>query len=117
MERIYESMFIMDPRLSSEERESLVEKVKSIITERCKGTIQSVDRWGIRKLAYPIAHQTEGDYTIIYFKAPPANVDKLEEFYRVTPQIIRWQTFRREDLEKKEAKKRKEQQATEEKSE
>ncbi len=108
MERIYETMFIIDPRLNSEEREALVEKAKSIITERCKATIQSVDRWGIRKLAYPIAHQTEGDYTIIYFKARPSNVDKLEEFYRVTPQVIRWQTFRREDLEKKEAKKQKE---------
>ncbi len=116
MERIYETMFIIDPRLNSEERENLVEKIKSVIVERCRGTIQSVDRWGIRKLAYPIAHQTEGDYTVIHFKAQPSNVDKLEEFYRVTPQVIRWQTFRREDLEKKETKKQNEE-PVEEKSE
>jgi len=102
--RIYETMFIIDPRLSEEEREALVEKVKSIITERVSGQIREVSRWGLRRLAYPIAHQSEGDYTVILFTADPANVNRLEEFYRVTPQIIRWQTFRREDLEKKEKK-------------
>ncbi len=114
MERIYETMFIMDPRLKNEEREALVEKVKSIIAERVKGTVQTVNRWGIRKLAYPISHQTEGDYTVLLFKAPSTDLNKLEEFYRVTPQILRWQTFRREDLEKKE---REEQAQAEEKKE
>jgi len=104
MERIYESMFIMDPRLKVEEREALVEKVKNIIVERVKGNIQTVNHWGIRKLAYPINHQVEGDYTVLLFKAPTTDLDKLEEFFRVTPQILRWQTFRREDLEKKERK-------------
>ncbi|MEJ5229710.1 MAG: 30S ribosomal protein S6 [Pseudothermotoga sp.] len=104
MERIYESMFIIDPRLKVEEREALVEKVKNIIVERVKGNIQTVNRWGIRKLAYPISHQVEGDYTVLLFKAPSTDLDKLEEFFRVTPQILRWQTFRREDLEKKERK-------------
>lgn len=102
--RIYETMFIIDPRLSEQEREALVEKVKSVINERVAGKIREENRWGLRKLAYPIAHQTEGDYTVIIFNAEPTNMNKLEEFYRVTPQIIRWQTFRREDLEKKEKK-------------
>lgn len=102
--RIYETMFIIDPRLSEQEREGLVEKVKGVIAERLNGQIRDVNRWGLRKLAYPIAHQTEGDYTVVIFTADPAKVNLLEEFYRVTPQIIRWQTFRREDLEKKEKK-------------
>jgi small subunit ribosomal protein S6 len=104
MERIYESMFIIDPRLNDEERETFVERIKEIISERVKGTIQTVNRWGLRKLAYPISHLTEGDYTVLLFKAPPTDLNKLEEFFRVTPQILRWQTFRREDLEKKSKK-------------
>lgn len=104
MERIYETMFIIDTRLKNEEREAFVEKVKTIITERVKGTVETVNRWGIRKLAYPISHQTEGDYTVVLFRAPSTDLNRLEEFYRVTPQILRWQTFRREDLEKKEKK-------------
>ncbi|HQC37309.1 MAG TPA: 30S ribosomal protein S6, partial [Thermotogota bacterium] len=59
-------MFIADPRVDEEGREALVEKVKKVITEKAVGTIEKVDRWGIRKLAYklPKTKLTEGDYTV-----------------------------------------------------
>jgi len=104
MERIYETMFIIDPTLEGEERENVVENVKRIISERVGGKIESVDRWGIRKLAFKVRRFTEGDYTVILFRASPERVGTLEDFYHVTPQIFRWQTFRRVDLEKKERK-------------
>jgi len=93
--RVYETMFIMDPTIPEEEREKLVEKVKN------------VDRWGVRKLAYRIKKFLEGDYTVILFRAPGDTVNNLEEFYRITPEIFRWQTFRRFDIEKKERKAKK----------
>ena len=102
--RIYETMFIVDPTLEDEEREKVVDSVKKIIGERIGGTIESVDRWGIRKLAFKVRRFTEGDYTVILFRANPEKVNTLEDFYHVTPQIFRWQTFRRIDLEKKERK-------------
>ncbi len=99
--RIYETLFIMSPKIDEEERESIVEKVKSNIEERVGGEIRSVDRWGIRKLAYRVRKGfSDGDYTIILFDAEAENVITLERFYSVTPEIFRWQTFRREDLEK-----------------
>lgn len=99
--RIYETLFIMSPRIEEEERENIVEKVKSNIEERVGGQIRSVDRWGIRKLAYRVRKGfSDGDYTIILFDAEAENVITLERFYSVTPEIFRWQTFRREDLEK-----------------
>jgi len=105
--RVYETMFIMDPTMPEEEREKLVEKVKNIIEERVKGKIENVDRWGVRKLAYKIKKFLEGDYTVILFRAPGDTVNNLEEFYRITPEIFRWQTFRRFDIEKKERKAKK----------
>lgn len=107
MERIYETMFIVVPSLNDEEREAVVEKVKNFIQERLEGKIENVDRWGIRKLAFKVKKFTEGDYTVIIFRAFPEKVNELENFYHITQEIFRWQTFRREDLEKKE-KKRKE---------
>lgn len=107
MERIYETMFIVVPTLNDEEREAVVEKVKNFIQERLEGKIENVDRWGIRKLAFKVKKFTEGDYTVIIFRASPEKVNELENFYHITQEIFRWQTFRREDLEKKE-KKRKE---------
>jgi len=107
VERIYETMFIVVPSLNDEEREAVVEKVKNFIQERLEGKIENVDRWGIRKLAFKVKKFTEGDYTVIIFRASPEKVNELENFYHITQEIFRWQTFRREDLEKKE-KKRKE---------
>ena len=105
MIRIYETMFIVSPRLDEESRNSMAEKVRDYIVERVSGTIEKFDRWGIRKLAYRVTKGfSEGDYTVIQFKADSESVDILEKFYGITPEIFRWQTFRREDLEKAEKK-------------
>jgi len=113
-ERIYESMFIIAPNIPEVDREKLVERVKSIIEERVRGKIEKVERMGLRKFAYEIKKFSEGDYTVIYFRSDGQHLQELEEFYRVTPEIIRWQTFRRFDLEKKERKQqRKEAEAVE----
>jgi small subunit ribosomal protein S6 len=83
----------------------MAEKVRDYIVERVGGTIEKFDRWGIRKLAYRVTKGfSEGDYTVIQFKADSESVDILEKFYGITPEIFRWQTFRREDLEKAEKK-------------
>ena len=105
MIRIYETMFIVSPRLDEESRNSMAEKVRDYIVERVGGTIEKFDRWGIRKLAYRVTKGfSEGDYTVIQFKADSESVDILEKFYGITPEVFRWQTFRREDLEKAEKK-------------
>jgi len=112
-ERIYESMFIIAPNVPEEEREKLVERVKGIIEERVKGKIDKVERMGMRKFAYEIKKFSEGDYTVIYFRCDGQHLQELENFYRITPEIIRWQTFRRFDLEKKERKAQREKAAAE----
>ena len=105
MQRIYETMFIVSPKLDEENRNATAEKVRDYIVERVGGTVEKFDRWGMRKLAYRVSKGfSEGDYTVIQFKADPESVDTLERFFGVTPEVFRWQTFRREDLEKAEKK-------------
>lgn len=105
MKRIYETMFIVSPKLDEENRNATAEKVRDYIVERVGGTVEKFDRWGMRKLAYRVSKGfSEGDYTVIQFKADPESVDTLERFFGVTPEVFRWQTFRREDLEKAEKK-------------
>ncbi|MFW6173418.1 MAG: 30S ribosomal protein S6 [Elusimicrobiota bacterium] len=100
-QRIYETIFIVDPNLEDDTRETVTEKIKQQIEERVQGIVRKFDRWGVRKLAYRLGRGfTEGDYTVIVFEADPENVDLLEKFYKITPEVFRWQTFRREDLEK-----------------
>ncbi|MGQ9855420.1 MAG: 30S ribosomal protein S6 [Fervidobacterium sp.] len=100
--RIYETMFIIKPDVSEEERNNLVENVKKFLEERVGAQVENVDRWGIRKLAYRIGKYSEGDYTVLYFRSTGQGLEQFENYFRVHPEFIRWQTFRREDLEKKE---------------
>jgi small subunit ribosomal protein S6 len=105
--RIYELMFITDPRLPEEQREEGVEKVKKVIEERVNGKVEKVDRWGIRKLAYtlPKSKLEEGDYTVILFRADGSELEPLENLFQVSPEFVRKQIVRREDIEKEERKK------------
>jgi small subunit ribosomal protein S6 len=100
-------MFISDPRIPEEQRELGVEKVKTLIEEKVNGVIEKVDRWGVRKLAYtlPKSKLTEGDYTVILFRAEGSDLEPLENLFQVTPEYIRKQIVRREDIEKEERKK------------
>ncbi len=103
-------MFIIRTDLSEEERENLAQKVKNFIEERIDGEVEEFTRWGgVRRLAYRTQKGkfTEGDYTYIIFKAEPDKLKELESFYRVTQEIFRYQTIRREDLEKKQKNKTK----------
>ncbi|HOX64356.1 MAG TPA: 30S ribosomal protein S6 [Thermotogota bacterium] len=104
--RIYELMFIADPRVDEEGRAALVEKVQKVIVEKAAGTIEKVDRWGIRKLAYklPRTKLTEGDYTVVLFRSNGEKLQEIDVLFQVTPELIRKQIVRREDLEKKERK-------------
>ena len=108
--RYYETMFIIRTDLSEEDRENLAQKVKSFIEERIDGEVEEFTRWGVRRLAYRTQKGkfTEGDYTYIIFKAEPDKLKELESFYRVTQEIFRYQTIRREDLEKKQKIRQKE---------
>ncbi len=119
MSRIYESMFIIAPDVPDDKKKELIDKVVSVIRERVGGELEEsmgekgLEIWGTRKFAYKIKDYTEGYYVIIYFRCDGQNLQELEYFYRITPEIIRWQTFRRFDLEKKERKRKSEDQQEE----
>ncbi len=109
--RVYETMFIVRPDLSEEQRNKLAENVKKFLEERLGATVDSVSRWGIRKFAYRLKKFWEGDYTVLYFRSNGENLDQLENYFKVHPEFLRWQTFRREDIEKKERRKQLEEKA------
>lgn len=108
--RYYETMFVVKADLPEDERNNVAQKVKSWIEERVEGEVEEFTRWGVRKLAYktPKGKYTEGDYTYIIYKAEPDKVNLLDELFKINQEIFRYQTIRREDLEKKLRKSQKE---------
>ena len=88
MMRKYETIFILHPSLDEEAVKANIEKFKGVI-ENGGGTIENVDFWGKRKLAYEIAKVNEGFYTLINFEANTVLPKGLDRVFRITDGVIR----------------------------
>ena len=104
--RVYEELFIQRPDTPEEEIDTFITGVKDLITNG-KGTVDKVDKWGIRKLAYRVAKQNEGFYTLIVFSAPSELVHEVERRMRVTDSVIKFITVRIDEKLKKIEKRKK----------
>ena len=90
----YETLYILDAELDEETRTSYVERFKKIVEDA--GELQSLDEWGIRKLAYPINKKNEGYYVLMHFKSGPEVVDELTRVFRITESVMRHLTINQE---------------------
>ena len=88
MMRKYETIFILHPSLDEEAVKVNIEKFKGVI-ENGGGTVENVDFWGKRKLAYEIAKVNEGFYTLINFEANTELPKELDRVFRITDGVIR----------------------------
>lgn len=83
----YESIFIVRPDLSEEDTAAVVEKFKALVEQN--GTLEGVDEWGKRRLAYEINDFNEGYYVLMNFTAGPEFPAELDRIYKITDGIIR----------------------------
>ena len=90
----YETIFVLDAALDEEKTNALTEKFKALIAEN--GTVESVDVWGKRKLAYPIDFKNEGYYVLVNFTSAPEFPKELERIYGITDGVIRTLIVRKE---------------------
>ena len=106
MTRVYEELFIVKPDTSEEDVDSFIEQIKAVITDG-KGTVDKVDKWGVRKLAYRVQKFAEGNYTLIQFTSTPGLVHEVERRMRVTDAVIKFITVRIDEKIKKIEKRKK----------
>lgn len=92
----YEAMYIIHPAIEEEARKELVERFSSLITAN-GGTIDSVDEWGKRRLAYPINDLSEGSYVLMKFQANPELPHELERNFLIQESVIRYLVVRQGD--------------------
>lgn len=104
--RIYEELFIVRPDATEEEIDPLVEQYSAVITTK-GGTVDKVEKWGVRKLAYRVEKRTEGYYILIQFTAGPDVVKELERRLRVTDMVMKFITVRIDEKLKKIEKRKK----------
>ena len=85
----YEMLYILDNDLADEKKEELVNKFNDLIV-KANGTIDTVDKWGTKKLAYDINYKSEGYYVLINFNAPSDFPNELERVLRITDGVVRF---------------------------
>lgn len=86
--RAYECVFIFDPTLEELAVKEKTERFREIITSR-SGSVQKVDLWGKRRLAYPIEKRAEGIYTLLKFTGDNAILAELNRVFRFDDAVLR----------------------------
>lgn len=89
--RKYETIFILDPSLGEERIETEIKRTGDFI-EGHGAKILRTDRWGMRRLSYPIAKKTQGYYVLIFFEGEVSVPKDLEGFYRLNEGCLRFLT-------------------------
>lgn len=96
--RLYETTFLIAPTLPEEEAEQLIEKMAGIVSEK-KGKMINVDKWGKRRLAYPIKKFEDAVYVYFLYKGDVDIPMELERNFKQTEAVIRYLTIKREERE------------------
>ena len=83
----YEVIYVVDGTLAEEAATELINKFKAMI--EANATIDEVQDWGKKKLAYPINDITDGYYTLVHFTSAPGFPAELERNFNITDGILR----------------------------
>ncbi|MBP1758505.1 MAG: ribosomal protein [Firmicutes bacterium] len=83
----YEVVYIMDPAIGEESITALIEKFKTLA--ETQGTVNEVNDWGKRRLAYPINDLNEGHYVLMTFTASPELPKEMDRVMKITDGIMR----------------------------
>ena len=84
----YEMLYILDAGLEEAKREEIIKKFEDLVTEN-GGVIEKTDRWGMKKLQYPINYKSEGYYVLMTFEAEKTLVVEIKRIVGITDGIIR----------------------------
>lgn len=94
--KAYELLYFVAPTLEDDAKEAVSARIKSVIEEG-KGTVDSTDNWGKRKLAYEIGELTDADYTLVNFHANEDQIAELDRVLRISDNVIRHMITSRPD--------------------
>jgi small subunit ribosomal protein S6 len=104
--RIYEELFIIKPDAPEEEADQYVEQLRTHLTN-LGATVDKVDKWGKRRLAYRVDRYREGSYVLLQFSAGPEAVKELERRLRVSDLVLKFLTVRIDETLKRLEKRKK----------
>ncbi len=96
--RQYETVFLISPNLEEEETTKIITQISGIISKK-KGKLIQEDRWGKKKLAYPIKKFEEAFYVFFHYEGDSNIPFELEKRFKQTEAILRFLTVKKETRE------------------
>lgn len=93
--RKYETIYILEADLDDDARKAVIERFKGII-ENHGGTVDEIDEWGKRRLAYPINKKMEGYYVLMNITCTPDAAKDLERVFKITNGLMRYIVVQKE---------------------
>ena len=91
--RAYELMVILEPSLEERTVEPSLDKYLNVV-RKDGGSVESVEIWGRRRLAYEINKQAEGIYAVVQLTAEPATVKELDRQLGLNESVLRTKVLR-----------------------
>ena len=91
----YELALVLSPALDDEAKTAEMAKVQDLIA-RFGGTIEKIDDWGKKRLAYEIQKKNEGFFSFITFEAPATTPAEIESRVRIMENVLRYLIIRKE---------------------
>ena len=91
--RPYEIVAVFDPTLEESAVQAVINRSTELL-ERRGATVNRVDKWGRRRLAYEVAHRSEGYYVLFEVTSEPPPVDELDRALRLADEVIRHKIVR-----------------------
>lgn len=88
LRRMYETTIIVNAALEDSDIDALINKVVGII-ENHSGQIIEINRWGRRRLSYPINKKYNGNYIHLVFDTAPSTIPVLERFLILEDTVLR----------------------------
>lgn len=95
--RRYETIVIVKPGAGETEFSSVSEKVTGTI-EGFGGLIVSNDKWGLKKLAYPIKKEAQGDFLYVEYAGLPDGVKEMERLLRIDDRVLKFMTVKTQNV-------------------
>lgn len=96
MKRKYEIGFIINPEANEEEVKKIIDAIVTII-KKANGTIENIDEWGRRKLAYTVNKHNEGIYVFINADVVGSVFFEIERRLKLTEKVMRFVILRLDD--------------------
>ncbi|MGN0818464.1 MAG: 30S ribosomal protein S6 [Candidatus Coproplasma sp.] len=86
--KTYEMLYVLDSSLADEAKDAFAAKFEAIVAN-FNGKVVSTDKWGVKKLAYPINYKNDGYYVLMTFEAEGGAVKELDRVAGLSAEVLR----------------------------